>query len=194
MEAITKKIGNIAVVEFKSVSRGISVTDAMIKAADVRTVLSTTLCPGKYLTIVSGDVSAIESSKNIADELGGRHVFSSFVVNGVGQEIIDAIGGKLDEDPTGAISVIESLQMANLINAADLSMDAADVGFLDFRLGRGCGVNCFYVLTGTLTDIKEATGVAIDFLKSLGSLIAYKIVASPDRELIRFLRSSYCNC
>lgn len=189
-----KKIGNIAVVEFKSVARGISVTDAMIKAADVRTILSTTLCPGKYLTIVEGDLDAVTSSLDVAEDLGGMHVFSSFVVSGIGHEVIDAIGGRLDEDIRGAVSIVESLQMANLINAADISMDAADVGFVDFRLGRGCGVNCFYVLTGTLTDIKEATVQATDFLKGLGSLIAYRIIASPDPELVRFLRSAYCNC
>ncbi len=44
-------------VEFKSIAKGMFVTDAMLKSAQVSLVLATTLCPGKYLTIVEGGTS-----------------------------------------------------------------------------------------------------------------------------------------
>ena len=70
---------DIAAVEFKSIAKGMIVTDEMLKAAQINLVLATTLCPGKYLTIVSGKTSAVEKSVEVADRLGGREVFSSLL-------------------------------------------------------------------------------------------------------------------
>ena len=185
---------NIAVIEFKSISKGIAVTDEMLKSAEVNLVLASTLCPGKYLTVLEGDVSAAENAVRTADRLGGRHVFSSEVISGINLEVIRAIGGKLASAPLGSIGIIEGLQMSNLINSADMSVDSADVEFLDFRLGKGCGVVSFFVITGILSSVEEAVENAISYLGKCGSLIAYKIINNPDRQVIRWLRSSFNRC
>ena len=135
----SKNKSNIAVIEFKSISKGIAVTDEMLKSSEVNLVLASTLCPGKYLTVLEGDVSAAENAVRTADRLGGRHVFSSEVISGINLEVIRAIGGKLASVPLGSMGIIEGLQMSNLISSADRSVDSADVEFLDFRLGKGCG-------------------------------------------------------
>jgi len=69
MKTSTKK-GNIFVAEFKSVSRGIMVTDSMVKSAEVNIVQAGSLCPGKYLTILEGEISALISAGKIAEEQG----------------------------------------------------------------------------------------------------------------------------
>lgn len=185
---------NIAVVEFKSVARGISVTDSMVKAAKVNLVLSTTLCPGKYLTVMEGEVSALKDVVKIANELGGRHVYSSQVISGINIKVIDAIGGKLYPLQPDAIGIIESFQMANLVYSADVSVDSAEVEFVDFRLARGCGVNSFYIITGTFSSVTEAVRNAVSFLGESGSVVAHKILPNPDREVWRWLKSSLCRC
>lgn len=185
---------NIAVIEFKSISKGIAVTDEMLKSAEVNLVLASTLCPGKYLTVLEGEVSAVENAVRTADRLGGRHVFSSEVISGINSEVIRAIGGKLAVAPLGSMGIIEGLQMSNLISSADRSVDSADVVFLDFRLGKGCGAVSFFVITGILSSVEEAVENAISYLGSCGSLIAYKIINNPDRQVIRWLRSSFNRC
>ena len=185
---------NIAVIEFKSISKGIAVTDEMLKSAEVNLVLASTLCPGKYLTVLEGEVSAVENAVRTADRLGGRHVFSSEVISGINSEVIGAIGGKLAPVPLGSMGIIEGLQMSNLISSADRSVDSADVVFLDFRLGKGCGAVSFFVITGILSSVEEAVENAISYLGSCGSLIAYKIINNPDRQVIRWLRSSFNRC
>jgi microcompartment protein CcmL/EutN len=186
--------GNIAVVEFKSVSRGIIVTDYMLKAAKVNLVIATSLCPGKYLSIVEGDVEAVTKAVTTADLLGGRHVFSSFMISGVNNDVIKAITGGTTERLQDSIGIIESLQMANLINAADISADSAEIKFLEFRLGKGCGVNSFYIVTGDLDSVNESVKKAADFLREQGALIAYKVIANPDRDLMKWLQPSLCMC
>ena len=185
---------NIAAVEFKSIAKGIFVTDEMLKSAQVSLLLATTLCPGKYLTVVSGETSAVEKAVEIADRLGGRHVFSSFVINGVNREIIDSISGRTKGVIKDSIGIVESQHMANIISAADISLDSAEVEIVDFRLGKGCGVNSFYIMTGTLTAVDEAVKSAVDFLSALGSLIAFKVIANPDRDLLRWLEPAMCMC
>ncbi|MCL5073163.1 MAG: BMC domain-containing protein [Actinobacteria bacterium] len=186
--------GNIAIVEFKSISRGLIVTDAMLKTATVSLVLGTTLCPGKYLTIVEGDVAAVEKAQDTADRLGGRQVFSSFVVSGINNEVIGSISGNSAKLLLDSIGIIESLQMANLIKAADISLDSAEVEIVELRLGKGCGVNSFYIITGDLASINEACENAASFLSERGALIAFRVIANPDKNLLRWLGSSMCNC
>ncbi|MGM0366435.1 MAG: BMC domain-containing protein [Actinomycetota bacterium] len=189
-----KDIGNIAVMEFKSVSAGIQVTDSIIKAAQVNLVLSTSLCPGKYLTVVEGELDALDSSLKVAESEGGRHLFSSMVIGGIDMKVIDAIAGKVSQLPLGAVGIVESLQMAHLINSADITVDTAEVEFMDFRLARGCGVNSFYIITGQLSAVQEAVGQASEFLAQKGAMIASKIIPNPDRQVLRWLSSSLCRC
>jgi len=186
--------GNIGAVEFKSISRGIIVTDAMLKVSSVSLILATTLCPGKYLTIVEGEVSSVEKALDTADRLGGRHVFSSFVVSGINMEVIDAIGGRVTASLKDSIGIVESLNMANLINAADISIDSADVEIVEMRLGKGCGVNSFYILTADIISVNEAVKNAAEFLAMQGSLIAYRVISGADKSLLRWLEPAKCVC
>ncbi len=185
---------NVAAIEFKSISRGMLVTDEILKASRVRLILATSLCPGKYLTVVGGDVAAVEKSVNVADRLGGRHVYSSFVISGIGEEVMDALSGKYVPEINDSIAIIESQNMANIINAADISIDSAKVDIVELRLGKGCGVNSFYIITGKLEAVKEAAANSAEFLRDQGSLLAYKIIANPERDLLRWLQPSKCAC
>jgi microcompartment protein CcmL/EutN len=194
VKEIEKKESNLAVVEFKSIARGIFTTDAMLKAADVSLVMATSLCPGKYLTIVEGETSAVESSLKIADEIGGRHVFSSEVINAISSKVINAINGKLQNSAYGAIAIIESMQIANLINSADEVVDAVQIEFVDFRLARGCGVNSFYIFSGELSSVQEGAKVASQYLMNKGALIAFRVVSGPDIEVWRWIKTSLCRC
>lgn len=187
------KKGNIAVVETKSVARGIVVTDSMAKAASISIVLSSSFCPGKYLTIVEGELDALESVVETAEKLGGRHIFSSFIIGGLNTKVIEAIGGK----PNGtldALGIVESMHIAALINSADIAVDSAEVDFVEFRLARGCGVNSFYIITGDISSVTDAVNNASGFLGKKGSLIAKKIIPNPDREVWRWAKSTLCRC
>ena len=177
------KKGNIAVIEAKSVARGITVTDSMAKAANIGIVLSTSLCPGKYLTIIEGELGALESAVRIAEKLGGRHIFSSFIIGGINASVIEAIGGKHPDITLDAMGIVESMQISNLINSSDIAVDSAEVDFVEFRLARGCGVNSFYIITGNLSSVRDAVENAAEFLGEKGSLIAKKIIPNPDKEV-----------
>lgn len=47
---------SIGLLEFKSIAKGIEVTDALMKGSRVELVLSNAICPGKYITLVTGNL------------------------------------------------------------------------------------------------------------------------------------------
>lgn len=189
-----EKESNLAIIEFKSVARGIYVTDAVLKSASVNLVLSTSLCPGKYLTIVEGETGALENALKTAEETGGMHVFSIEVLNAVNSEVIAAISGRLSQNNYEALAIIESMHMASLISSADDVIDAVPVEFVDFRLARGCGVNSFYIFSGDYSSVAEGARRAEEFLKEKGALLACKVLSGPDREVYRWIKTSLCRC
>ena len=191
---VESKKGNILIAEFKSISRGILVTDSMAKSASVSIVQSSTLCPGKYVTILEGEISALKSAEKIAETEGGRHLFSSSLISRIDEKIIEAIGGKFKDVDGGAIGVLEGPHMADLVHSSDIAVDSAQVEFIDYRLARGCGVNSFYIITGAFSALNEAVNNAAEYLKGRGSLLAYRIIAGPDRQVLRWMKSSLCSC
>ena len=49
---------SIGLIELSSIAAGFLVADAMLKAAEVEILLSRTICSGKYMVLVGGDVAA----------------------------------------------------------------------------------------------------------------------------------------
>ena len=52
----------IGMIEFGSIARGIYAADQMVKTSDVEIVTANSVCPGKYIAIVHGDVSSVETA------------------------------------------------------------------------------------------------------------------------------------
>ena len=89
---------------------------------------------------------------------------------------------------------MEGPYIADLVNSSDIAVESAPVEFIEYRLARGCGVNSFYVMTGTLSALSEAVNNAVEYLKGRGSLLAYKIISGPDRQVFRWIKSSLVSC
>ena len=67
----------IGMAEFKTVSAGITAADAMVKTADVDVIEAETVCPGKYIVIITGELSAVNASVETAKTLHGLHLIDS---------------------------------------------------------------------------------------------------------------------
>ena len=48
-------MNSIGLIEVKNVSKGIKVTDEMLKSAGVELLQSGAVCPGKFVTIIGGE-------------------------------------------------------------------------------------------------------------------------------------------
>ncbi len=83
----------IGMIEFKTVASGITAADAMVKTAQVEIVEAQTVCPGKYIAIVTGDLSAVKAAVDAAKAMYPEHLIDSFVLGNPHEDIFPAIYG-----------------------------------------------------------------------------------------------------
>src|ERR1022692_4119977 len=71
---------SIGLIELTSIAAGYLAADAMLKAADVEMMLSRSICSGKYMVMVRGDVAAVEAA--VSSGMSGCRfsVIDSFVI------------------------------------------------------------------------------------------------------------------
>jgi microcompartment protein CcmL/EutN len=63
----------IGIIELRSIARGMYTTDVMLKQAKVELLRAHVVCPGKYVILIAGAISqvqsAIEAGKKVAPEV-----------------------------------------------------------------------------------------------------------------------------
>ena len=70
----------IGMVEYLTVSTGVQAADMILKTAKVSIIEAKTVCPGKYIIIFSGDLSAVNSSIEASKSVHGEKLIDSFLL------------------------------------------------------------------------------------------------------------------
>ena len=81
----------IGMAEYQTVSTGIEAADLMIKTADVDVIEAQTVCPGKYIIIITGELSAVKASVDATRARFGEKLIDSFVLGNPDESIFPAI-------------------------------------------------------------------------------------------------------
>jgi Carbon dioxide concentrating mechanism/carboxysome shell protein len=174
----------IGMIEFNSISKGIYVADQMVKTSDVNIVTATSVCPGKYISIVHGDVSAVETSVNRGVDTAGEFLVDHIVIPNVHPAVFPAIVGATMPDEIRAIGIIESYSLASMIITADAIVKVADLTPIELRLGTGLGGKSFFVFTGDVADVKTGINKGKDVLSEEGLMINAEVIPSPSKRFI----------
>lgn len=69
----------IGLIEFKTVAAGVTAADVMVKTAEVEILEAQVVCPGKYIALITGDLSAVRSAVDAAKAIREEHFIGSFV-------------------------------------------------------------------------------------------------------------------
>ncbi|MFQ5584600.1 MAG: BMC domain-containing protein, partial [Calditrichia bacterium] len=138
----------IGLIEYSSIAKGIGSADAMVKAANVELVISRTICSGKYMNLVAGDVQAVKQSITEGEDYGQETVIDSFIIPNVHPDIFPAMSGSTQIIKLDALGIIESFSVASLIEGADQAAKAAEVKLIEIRLAMALGGKAFVTLTG----------------------------------------------
>ena len=83
----------IGMIEFKTTPAGITAADAMVKTSEVEIVEAQTVCPGKYIAIITGDLSAVKAAVDTAVTTYEDKCIDSFVLGNPQESIFPAIYG-----------------------------------------------------------------------------------------------------
>lgn len=177
----------IGLVEFCSIAKGIEVADHMLKSANIELITAVPTCPGKYMTLVHGDISAVANAVKAAEQLGGEFMNDSLVIPNVDEQIFPAIACTAEIDRIQAIGVIESFAIPTLIQAADICVKAADVELMEIRLGTGIGGKSFLIMTGDVSDVNASTEAGVNMIKDSGNLVHYVVIPSPHKDFKKVL-------
>lgn len=177
----------IGLVEFTSIALGIECADIMVKTADVTILVAKTICPGKYIVLVSGDVSGVQQSVNAGIDLGAETVVDSFVIPNVHPSILPAIGNANRLNEIKALGIIETYSVASLIEAADAAVKAGDVEPILIHLAFGIGGKSYTVLTGEVASVKAAVEEGSTLAGNKGLLIRQVVIPRPAKQLIESL-------
>ncbi len=173
----------IGLLELSSVAAGIYATDIMLKAAGVQLMLARTICSGKYMVLIAGEVAAVQSSLHTAEAQINHTVIDSFIIPNVHPSVFHAIAGHPNSTEMQALGVIEAFSVASLIEGADAAVKAADVTLLEIRLAMALGGKAFCTLTGDVAAVRSAVEVGARLIAAKGMLVNEVVIPNPSPEL-----------
>jgi len=174
----------IGLIESTSIAQGVAAADAMAKTANVQILVSKSICPGKYIVMIGGDVAAVRQSVDAGATLSPDVIVDSFVIPNVHPSVLPAISGGTQIDKVGAISVIETYSVAATIEATDAAVKAAQVEPIRMHLAFGIGGKSYVVLTGDVADVEAATNAGSAIASEKGFLVSKVVIPRPHRQLI----------
>lgn len=173
----------IGLVETISIAVGVRITDEMAKAAPIEILEATAICPGKYMVLVAGMVSPVESSLARGVEVGGDVVVDTLMIPHVHPEVFPAILGAAEAGELRALGVVETFTAASTILAADAAAKAAPVHLIEIRLAKGLGGKAFFSMTGEIPEIEAAMEAALAVARRDGNLVRSVVIPRPHPDI-----------
>lgn len=177
---INKALG---MVEYQTVSAGITAADLMVKTSNIEIMQSSVVCPGKYITLISGELSAISAAIDAAKRQLGDKLTDSFVLGNPHEDIFPAIYGGAPVHDAKALGVLETFSAPAIIVAADNAAKTSDVSLIELRLARGMCGKSYMLLTGDVAAVTAAIESAKAKVGSEGLLLDSSVIPNPDKSL-----------
>jgi microcompartment protein CcmL/EutN len=176
----------IGMIELSSIAVGYVVQDAMLKSADVQLILGRTICSGKYMTVIGGDIAGVTAAVEAGQAAAPDGIIDTMIVPNIHEDIFPALGQsvQLDGKPD-AIGVVESYSAASMVEAADAAAKAADVTIFRLHLAMALGGKAFMLLAGSIASCQAAVEAAEHNIREKGLLVGAFTIANPSVELMQ---------
>lgn len=178
---------SIGLLETNSIAKGIEASDAMLKTAGVELVDAYAICPGKYLILITGALSDVQSSMTAGVDIAGGTVIDKIIIPNVSSQIVPAILGTSNVEDIEAIGILETFTVASCIIAADIAAKAAQVKLIEIRLAKGLGGKSYFTLTGEVGAVRSAINAAVNEIKEAGVIVQRVVIPQAHKELRRTL-------
>jgi microcompartment protein CcmL/EutN len=176
---------SIGLIELSSVAAGFLVADTMLKAGNVRLLLSRSICSGKYMVLIGGETAAVEAAVAAGSEAANGCLIDSFSIPNVHPDVIVAIGRTQPVQPDGALGILESFNVATLIEAADAAAKSANVTLLEVRLAMALGGKAFCTMTGDVGSVQTAVAAGRKVIADAGVLVNAVVISRPHADVYR---------
>ena len=175
---------SIGLIEMGSIASGMQAADLMLKTSEVELMISRTICSGKYMTLIAGDVAAVNSAVNHAVDTIDFGVIDHFVIPNVHRTIFPAIAGHNEVQMLESLGIVEAYSVASLIEGADAAVKAANVKLIELRLAMALGGKAFFTVTGEVAAVTSAVEAGAHIISEKGLLVNKVVIANPRQELL----------
>lgn len=174
---------SLALVEYKTVTSGITALDRMVKSAAVEILQAETVCPGKYLVMLCGKLSAVKAAVENGTKDFAEDLIDHFILGNPHDSIFSAISGVSNINNPQALGIIETYSAASIIVAADTAAKTAKVDLIEIRIARGMSGKGYLLMTGEVAAVEESMEVACRKPIEEGMLVSKSVIPNPDKKI-----------
>lgn len=181
------ELNSIGLLEVTSVAIGYLALDAMLKAASVDVLLARSICSGKYLIALAGDVASIQAAVEAGGKVATGALIEKRVITRIHPSVFPAVAQAVDVTPDQirALGVVETFSASSIIDVADAAVKSANVVLLKIHLAMALGGKGFVVMTGDVSSVESAVAVGARVAAEEGMLVGRAVIPAPRRELFR---------
>lgn len=178
---------SIGAIEFKSIAKGIEVSNEIIKKSLVEVLYFKSICPGKFLIIVSGETSYVNECIDYGIEIGDKYIIDSFVINAVSTEIIDGLKNRYKKlEHINSVGVVETNKVCAGIKMLDKTLKSGDVSLVKLQLSFAIAGKLVYIVSGDLSSLEYSLEESKSVVKEK-DIIYMTTIPSIDEKLIKNL-------
>ncbi len=175
---------SVGLIELSSIAAGYQACDAMLKAAHVELLLARSICSGKFIVLVRGDVAAVQAAVESGCLAGDFSIIDRFVIPNLQESVFPAITGTNKPATLEALGIIEAFSVASLIEGADAAAKTANVRLIEIRLAMALGGKAFVSMTGSVADVRSAVDAGAAVVSAKGLLTNKVVIPHPSPELL----------
>ncbi|MCO4782597.1 MAG: BMC domain-containing protein [Candidatus Cloacimonetes bacterium] len=177
----------IGLLEVSSIARGYEILDVVLKAADVELMSARSICSGKFMVVVAGQVSEVQAAIAQGSESAKGVLIEELVIPNIHPDVFLAIGGSINLNPEdmGALGVLETFSVASIVEAADAAAKTSDGKLFRVHLAMAVGGKGFLMINGDLSSVRASIDVATSAAAKRGMVVSKVVIASPRKELFK---------
>jgi microcompartment protein CcmL/EutN len=177
----------IGLLEVSSIARGYEILDVVLKAANVDLMTARSICSGKFMVVVAGQVSEVQAAIAQGSECARGVLIEELVIPNIHPDVFLAIGGSINLEPEdmGALGVLETFSVASIVEAADAAAKTSDGKLFRVHLAMAVGGKGFLMINGDLSSVRASIDVATAAAAKRGMVVAKVVIASPRKEMFR---------
>ena len=181
---MTQHLQSVGMIEFNSIATGIQAADHMAKAAVVEPLMLKTICPGKFVVAVHGEIASVSAAVDAGLTWSEDTVVDHFVIPSINPDVVTALSGTLKDGKGSALGVIETFSAASAIVAADTASKAADIRVAEVRVAMGLGGKGLCILSGDVAAVEMAVSAGSSAASESGLLVAKVVIPSISPEIL----------
>lgn len=177
----------IGILELSSIAAGYLVQDGMLKAADVELLVARTICPGKYMIVVGGKVSPVQTALDAGGRLAAGFQVDKIFLPNVDPQLFPSLTGSVELQNTKgkALGIIETFSSSSIVWAADAAAKAANVTLVRVHIAMAVGGKGFLLLCGDVGAVSAAVSAGIEEIKDAGILVNHVVISNASAELFK---------